>query len=48
MPMPGGIAGIPAASFGSGLSATMTSVVISSPATEAASCKAVRTTLVDR
>ncbi|GIX15602.1 MAG: hypothetical protein KatS3mg118_3561 [Paracoccaceae bacterium] len=35
-----------AAFFGSGLSATIASVVISRPATEAASCSAVRTTLV--
>ncbi len=32
--------------FGSGISATIASVVIISPATEAASCSAVRTTLV--
>ena len=39
---PGGIAG---ASFFSGFSATIASVVMSRPATEAASCSAVRTTL---
>src|ERR1700745_1074221 len=43
IPPPGGI---PAAPLGSGLSATMPSVVIKSPATEAASCSATRTTLV--
>ncbi len=40
MPPPGGI---PAAPLGSGLSATIASVVIKSPATEAASCNATRT-----
>ena len=44
MPPPGGIAGI--ADFGSGFSATIASVVINNPATDAASCRACRTTLV--
>src|SRR5246127_4160567 len=43
IPPPGGILGWP---LGSGLSATIASVVINSPATEAASCSATRTTLV--
>src|SRR5690348_9547795 len=43
-PMPPG--GMPGVLFGSGLSATIPSVVINSPATEAASCSATRTTLV--
>src|SRR6266481_2200378 len=43
MPPPGGIAG---GVFGSGFSATIASVVIKRPATDAASCKACRTTLV--
>ena len=43
MPPPGGIAG---GVFGSGFSATIASVVINRPATEAASCSACRTTLV--
>ena len=42
MPPPPGIAG----AFFSGFSATIASVVTSRPATEAASCNAVRTTLV--
>src|SRR5204863_2926141 len=44
MPPPGGIAGI--ADFGSGFSATIASVVIRRPATDAASCSACRTILV--
>ena len=44
-PMSGAPPGM-AGSFFSGFSATMASVVISRPATEAASCRAVRTTLV--
>src|SRR5262249_3175999 len=44
MPPPGGMAGAGDAFFGS--SATIASVVISRPAIEAASCRAVRTTLV--
>src|SRR5215469_1668677 len=43
IPPPGGIPGWP---LGSGRSATMPSVVINNPATEAASCSATRTTLV--
>ncbi len=43
-PMPPG--GMPGADFGSGRSPTIASVVISKPATEAASCNATRTTLV--
>src|SRR5437879_6125519 len=43
IPPPGCIPGWP---LGSGLSATIASVVISSPATEAASCSATRTTFV--
>src|SRR5215831_19230258 len=43
MPPPGGIAG---GVFGSGFSATIASVVIKRPATDAASCRACRTTLV--
>jgi hypothetical protein len=42
MPPPGGMAGMGVSFFG--FSATMASVVISSPAIEAASCRAVRTT----
>jgi hypothetical protein len=38
--------GMPGAPLGSGLSATIASVVINSPAIEAASCNATRTTLV--
>jgi hypothetical protein len=41
---PAGIAGAPLSFFG--LSATMASVVISSPAIDAAFCRAARTTLV--
>jgi hypothetical protein len=44
LPMPPG--GMPGAPLGCGLSATIASVVINSPATEAASCSATRTTLV--
>src|SRR5437660_4218363 len=44
-PMPPPV-GIPGAPLGSGLSATIASVVINSPATEPASCSATRTTLV--
>ena len=44
MPPPGGMAGMGVSFFG--FSATIASVVISSPAIEAASCRAVRTTLV--
>ena len=44
MPPPGGMAGIGVSFFG--FSATIASVVISSPAIEAAPCRAVRTTLV--
>jgi hypothetical protein len=43
MPPPGGMAG---GALGSGFSATIASVVISRPATDAASCSACRTTLV--
>src|SRR5713101_2660048 len=43
-PMPPG--GMPGAPLGSGLSPTIASVVINSPATEAASYSATRTTLV--
>src|SRR5260370_26906317 len=43
MPPPGGMPGAP---LGSGLSPTIASVVINSPATEAASCSATRPTLV--
>ena len=42
MPPPGGMAGMGDSFFG--FSATMASVVISGPAIEAASCRAVRTT----
>src|SRR2546421_131292 len=45
MPPPGGIEGW---AFFSGFSATIASVVTSRPATEAASCNAVRTTFVGR
>ena len=45
MPPPGGIPGM-ASVFFLGFSATIASVVISNPAIEAASCSAVRTTLV--
>ena len=41
-PCPPSPAGIPAAPFGSGLSATIASVVIKNPATEAAACNATR------
>ncbi len=44
MPPPGGMAGMGVSFFG--FSATIASVVISSLAIEAASCRAVRTTLV--
>jgi hypothetical protein len=45
MPPPGGMPGIGGVSF-LGFSATIASVVTSSPAIEAASCSTVRTTLV--
>ena len=44
MPPMSGIAGAPAAPFGSGLSPTIASVVTNKPAIDAASSKAVRTT----
>ena len=44
-PMPPPPGGMPIGAFFSGFSATMASVVTSRPATEAASCRAVRTTL---